>query len=153
MNKPLKPAAQLLRSNQHLQRLFRQAEQLSRLQVLVHGYLSPAARSQARLGSYRDGVLTLVLEDAAWATRLRYQQERLVNQLQQHDEFAGLQRLTLKVRPAATRPAREEQEERRYLSEQASTQIRQSADDITDPRLRAALERLAGNVRKPAGDR
>lgn len=146
MNKPLKPAAHVLRGNPLLQRLLRQAENLSRLQTLVHGQSSPAIREQLRMGGYDDGVLTLILADAVWITRLRYQQERLVQQLRQHAEFSGLQRIRLKVRPAGDAPP-VLHEERRYLSDTASQNIRQGAEGIEDPELREALQRLAQNIR------
>ena len=146
MNRQLKPAAQVLRGNHLLQRLLQQAETLSRLQALVHGHLAPALREQLQLGSYRDGTLTLVLLDAAWATRLRYQEPRLLGQLRQHQEFAGLQRIRLKIRPPETATPRTG-EERRYLSGTASENIRQGAQEITDPQLREALQRLADNTR------
>lgn len=146
MNTPLKPAAHLLRGSPLLQRLLRQAENLSRLQALVHRYQSPAIREQLRLGSYEDGVLTLVLADAVWVTRLRYQQEHLMQQLRQHAEFSGLRHIRLKIRPKSSAPA-EAPEERRYLSDIASQNIRQGAQNIEDPQLREALQRLAKNTR------
>ncbi len=146
MNKPLKPATQVLRASPHLHRLLKQAENLSKLQLLVHQYLAPAQREQLQLGGYDDGALTLVVADAAWATRLRYQQERLVQQLRQHAEFAGLQRIRLKIRPASDAPP-DLHEERRYLSDTASENIRQGAESIEDPELREALQRLAKNIR------
>lgn len=147
MNNSLKPTAQILRSNHFLQRLLSQAQTLSQLQLLVHRYLAPAAREQLQLGSYDNGVLTLVLAEAAWATRLRYQQERLLGQLRQHPEFASLQSIRLKVRPAGSVPEPIEQE-RRYISKNASQHIRNGAASIQDPELREALQRLANNIRQ-----
>lgn len=148
MKQPLKPASQILHSHHLLQRLLRQAEILSQLQSLVHRYLSPAVREQLQLGGYDKGVLTLILADAACATRLRYQQEQLIRQLAQHQEFAGLQRIRLKIRSPLSRTDDNTGEERRYLSSTASEHIRHGADAIADPQLRAALQRLADNVRK-----
>lgn len=145
MNKPFKPAGQVLRTTPLLHRLLKQAEQLSRLQELVYLYLAPAARDQLQLGNYVEGTLSLIVSDAGWATRLRYQQERLMAQLRQHSEFAGLQRVRIRVRPAG-QPTDTAGETRRYLSETASEQIRQDAAHVTDPQLKAALERLAGNT-------
>lgn len=147
MNKQLKPTAQILHNSHFLQRLLKQAQTLSQLQVLVHHYLAPAAREQLQLGSYDNGVLTLVLAEAAWATRLRYQEARLLDQLRQHSEFTGLQRIRLKVRPASSAPETAE-EERRYISATASEHIRDSAENIQDPQLREALQRLANNIRR-----
>lgn len=146
MTTSLKSTAHILHGNPRLHSLLQQAQNLSQLQALVHQYLAPAAREQLRLGGYENGLLTLVLNDAAWATRLRYQQEQLVQQLRQHDPFAGLLRIRLKVRPASNHPEPAETE-RRYLTANASEHIRQSAEQIEDPQLRAALKRLAQNIR------
>jgi hypothetical protein len=60
MNKPLKPATQILRGSPRLQRLLRQAESLSKLQALLYQHLAPAQREQLQLGGYDEGVLTLI---------------------------------------------------------------------------------------------
>jgi hypothetical protein len=89
--------------------------------------------------------LLLVVTDGHWATRLRYQQKRLQRQLVVFKEFANLTRLQLKVQPATIHrapvgPSRD-------LSVAAADAINETAEGISDPKLKAALERLAAHAR------
>ncbi len=137
------PAA-LLREAKPLKTLFGEAQRLDHLQHLLDAQLPPAAREHCRLASWRDGTLLLIVSDGNWATRLRYQQRRLQQSLQKLPEFSALTRIAFKVAPVAgsARPARQTPE----LSSQAAESLRSAAEGIADPRLRAALERLARNA-------
>ena len=97
-----KAPALLLRELKPLRELLHSAEQLNRLQQLLDGQLQPAARPFCRLASWREGILLLIITDSQWATRLRYQERRLLRQLQGLAEFRGLQRILFKVQPTRT---------------------------------------------------
>ncbi|WP_417788310.1 DUF721 domain-containing protein [Stutzerimonas xanthomarina] len=142
---PARTSASLLREAKPLKALFGEAKRLDRLQQLVDSQLQPAAREFCRVASWREGTLLLIVTDGHWATRLRYQQRRLQRQLQGMDEFNGLTRIQFKVQPPdAPRhkpgPAPE-------LSARSANNIQETARGITDPKLKAALERLASHAR------
>ena len=141
---PARPPAVLLRENRALKQLFGEAQRLARLQHLLESQLQPAAREHCRVAAWRDGCLLLVVTDGQWATHLRYQQRRLLRQLQGCREFAGLIRILIKVQP----PAGERRAAPRQvsLSASAAQALRSTAQGIADPRLRAALERLASHA-------
>ncbi|MBA1280346.1 MULTISPECIES: DciA family protein [Pseudomonadaceae] len=146
---PARAPVALLREAKPLKALFGEARRLDHLQRLVESQLQPAAREYCRVASWREGTLLLIVTDGHWATRLRYQQRRLQRQLQGMNEFTGLNRIQFKVQPPeAPRykpgPAPE-------LSASAADNIQQTAQGITDPRLKAALERLASHA-QPAKD-
>ncbi|MDT4879041.1 hypothetical protein FQZ97_1146810 [compost metagenome] len=72
---------------------------------------------------------------------MRYQQTRLLRQLKGFEAFTGLERIIFKVQPSyspATAPALEGR-----LSPAAAESLQATAETVTDPRLREALERLA----------
>ena len=138
---PAQPPSALLRQARPLRLLLNQAERLAHLQRLLESQLQPAARAHCHVASWRDGTLLLVVTDGHWATRLRYQQRRLLRQLQDHPAFAGLQRIVFKVQPPHT--AMQRQLRSATLSAEAAENIQATAEHIDDPRLRAALERLA----------
>lgn len=136
----------LLQKNTSLRRLVQRAQQLEQLQQQLNQCLQPAARAHCHLAAYQNNTLTLIVTDGLWATRLRYQQKRLLAQLQQLPEFSQVARLQFKVRPpllpgkAATRNIN--------FSEQTGEIIQASAAAISDPVLREALERLARHTKK-----
>lgn len=144
---PARPPADLLRGARALKLLLNQAQRLVHLQRLLESQLQPAARGHCHVASWRDGVLLLVVTDGHWATRLRYQQKRLQRQLQTLEAFGNLQRILFKVQPPLV-PARHAGHAV-TLSTDAAQSIRDSAEGIADPKLRAALERLASHTHGP----
>ena len=124
----------VLQNSASLQRLVTRAKAVEHLQRLLNQFLQPAAHEHCYLANYHAGILTLIVTDGQWATRLRYQQKRL------------LKRIQLKVRP----PLQTEKPKPRtiMLSEQAGQTIQASAEATQDPRLRKALERLAKHAQK-----
>ena len=137
-----------LRDAKPLRAIFRQAERLTHLQRLLESQLQPAAREHCRVASWREGCLLLVVTDGHWATRLRYQQRRLQRQLMGFDEFASLMRIQFKVQPPA--PPQGAATHTIDLSPDAAENIQATAEGISDPKLRAALERLASHARPKA---
>jgi hypothetical protein len=141
---PARAPAVLLREARPLKAIFSHAQRLAHLQRLLESQLQPAAREHCHVASWREGTLLLIVTDGHWATRLRYQQKRLQRQLVAFKEFANLTRLQLKVQPARTH--RVAAGHTRDLSVAAAETITATAEGITDPKLRAALERLAAHA-------
>lgn len=142
---PAKAPAALLGETKPLQALLSEATRLSQLQKLVEGQLEPAASEHCKVAAWRDGQLILIVSDGQWATRLRYREKRLLKQLGALAEFTGLQRISFKVRPPAT--LAQSAGRQVSLSPSAARSIQASAEGISDPQLRAALERLASHVK------
>jgi len=138
---PARAPAVLLREAKPLKLLFSQAQRLSHLQRLLESQLQPAAREHCYVASWREGSLLLVVTDGHWATRLRYQQKRLQRDLQALEEFASLTRILFKVQPPTVQSKAKGHSI--DLSQSAAQSIQDTADGISDPNLRAALERLA----------
>lgn len=141
---PARAPAALLRETKPLRALFGQAQRLDRLQHLLDSQLQPAAREHCHVASWREGCLLLIVTDGHWATRLRYQQRRLQRQLLTLEEFRGLTRILYKVQPPD--PPRHQVGPAPELSRRAAENIQQTAQGISDPKLRAALERLASHA-------
>ncbi|MGE8500920.1 MAG: DciA family protein [Pseudomonas sp.] len=143
---PAQAPAALLREAKPLKALFGQAQRLTNLQRLVESQLQPAAREHCHVASWNNGCLLLIVTDGHWATRLRYQQRRLQRQLQTLEEFATLTKILFKVQPQVG-PNRGTVRTL-HLSNSAAQSIQAGAEGIRDPRLRAALERLASHTQK-----
>ncbi|WP_185268741.1 DUF721 domain-containing protein [Halopseudomonas xiamenensis] len=135
----------LLRTHSTLKGLFNQARAVERLQLLLESVLEPAAREHCRAASYRDGLLRLLVSDSQWATRIRYQQKRLIRQLQAYTEFATLTKIHCKVQPPLVKKAPPVRKMKR--SNVAAESLSETAEQIRDPDLRSALERLARHHR------
>ncbi len=92
-------SSSVLHSSVTLQRLMARAQATDHLQQLLNQFLQPAAREHCHIATYQAGILSLIVTDGNWATRLRYQQKRLLKQLQGLAEFSDVVRLQFKVRP------------------------------------------------------
>ena len=135
--------AVLLREAKPLKAILGHAQRLAHLQRLLESQLQPAARTHCHVAKWREGQLTLVVTDGHWATRLRYQQKRLQRQLQTMDAFSSLTRILFKVQPVAgVAPAAGHPMD---ISTRSAENIQATAEGITDPKLKAALERLASH--------
>ena len=75
---PARSPAALLREEKPLRALFNEAQRIDQLQQLLASQLQPAAREHCHVASWREGRLLLIVTDGHWATRLRYQQRRLL---------------------------------------------------------------------------
>ncbi len=140
---PARAPGALLREARPLKALFNQAQRLAQLQRLVESQLQPAAREHCHVASWREGTLLLIVTDGHWATRLRYQQNRLQRQLQQTDVFSSLTRILFKVQPVTGVPRTGGHV--MDISSKSAENIQATAEGISDPNLRAALERLASH--------
>ena len=87
----------------------------------------------------------MLTSNGHWATRLHYQQRRLQRLLQALPEFAGLQKIQIKVHPPSSQVSHAGR--KAELSACAADSLNSAAEGIEDPKLRAALERLARNAR------
>lgn len=145
---PARVPAAVIRDAKPLKAIFHHAERLARLQRLLESQLQPAAREHCHVASWREGSLLLIVTDGHWATRLRYQHKRLLRQLAEFPEFANITRIHFKVQPPQV--AQGAKGHTLDLSTNAAEGIQSVAEGISDPNLRAALERLAAHARPKA---
>ncbi|SEK61960.1 DUF721 domain-containing protein [Halomonas daqiaonensis] len=140
--------SRLLEGRGELGSLMRMATLIERAQQHLRDQLPEEMREHLFVGGYRQGRLALITDRAVWLTRLRYEQPRLLQLLHQLPGFESVTGFTLKVRPV--RPVRPPLRQVRHLPETAADEISSCADDVDDPGLKSALERLAAHAeRKP----
>ncbi|GHC32477.1 hypothetical protein GCM10010082_28680 [Kushneria pakistanensis] len=137
---------QLLRTRGSLAPLIHTAGILLEAQEHLLKALPDELQDHVRVGGYHDGNLTLMTDRAVWLTWLRFERQRLLSLLRQLPAFQDLAGLTFKVRPI--RPVYTPHARTRELPEAAASQLRDCARDITSPRLKKSLERLASHARQ-----
>ena len=108
---------------------------------LIASGIHPSPWPHCHVATLDSGTLRLVVSSSHWATRLRYQQKRLIRQLQAFNEFATLTKIHCRVQP----PLVKKEPPVRIMprSQVASASLRETADYVEDPGLKAALQRLA----------
>ena len=138
--------SRLLEGRGELGPLMRMATLIERAQRHLRDHLPDEIREHLFVGGYHQGRLALITDRAVWLTRLRYEQPRLLQLLHQLQGFESVTGFTLKVRPV--RPARLPLRQVRHLPRNAADEISSCAEDVADPGLRRALERLAAHAER-----
>ena len=141
-NKPLRINKLLGKSE--LARLLDRARALKKLDAELHDLIPPPLRDHCRILSIRDDTLVLAADSPVWAARLRFQAAQLVKQLT-HRRTVNLRTVRVRVRPPESRHKAPPARKHIPVSRKSFHTLRQAAREITDPRLRAALLRLAGH--------
>lgn len=141
---PAQSPIPLMRRTRSLQHLLDQTQRLDRLQCLLESQLQPAAREHCRVAAWNNGCLLLIISNSHWATRLRYQQRRLQSKLATIEEFANISKICFKVQPSTN--GDNDPDQGFTLSTDASNTLKETARGISDPKLKAALERLASRT-------
>lgn len=107
--------------------------------------VEPPLLAHTRPASYRAGSLVVHADSALWANRLRHQQKHSMQTLRQHPFFVDLVELRIRVAPLSQARLTESNRPQARLSEASTRVIKATAEDIKDPGLKAALERLGAN--------
>lgn len=126
----------------HLKQLTARAARLGELEDLVRGTLPAALRRHVHLAAIRDGCLVLLADGPAWATQLRYRTPEILTSLPAEPEFDGVRSIRVRTARAGLAPATPAPRRERP-GQAAIAALEAQADSTADPRLRAALRRLA----------
>ncbi len=134
-----------------LQRLGRELDEASRLELAWSRVLPAPLSEQTRPCHYEHGRLTVSAPSAAWASRLRQQQSSLVERLRREPGLTGLRELVVQIAPKGESDtvaelrtlAKSTRRAPARLTPQTARLLREVAERVSDPELRAALERLA----------
>jgi hypothetical protein len=95
--------------------------------------------------NFEGGRLTVTVRSPAWASRLRQQEAGLVRSLRADPVFRGLRDIKVRIQPTdpVMKPMPTPMRGPSRIPSQAARLVRSVAETVTDPQLRAALERLA----------
>ena len=120
---------------------------LRHLSAVLREVLTGPMTEHCRAANLDGTTLVISADSPAWATKLRYQLSSLLAQLQAREDLPPIERLRVRIQPAdQARPAPVAR--RQILSPEAAEVIAHVADNTTDPKLQAALRRLARHADK-----
>lgn len=142
------PVSRLLEQPGGLGDVMRMATLIERAQTHLRRQLPPDVAEHLYVGGYRDGVLTLITDRAAWLTWLRYEQPRLLKLLHQLPGFEAIMKFSLKVRPI--RPVKAVPRHTRRLSAAGAEALSHCAENLDDSPLKRSLNRLASHADAPS---
>ncbi len=135
-----------------LSKLIEQAQAISALNNTLEQVLDSELITHCRVGYYDKGVLTLLTQSAAFATRLRYHTPVLLSKLRTYKDWFGLCSIQIKIETIKIPTLAEctpvvEPPIPKKLSPENAERIQALADSLkingVEDKLTASLERLA----------
>ncbi|MDG4550578.1 MAG: DciA family protein [Candidatus Contendobacter sp.] len=142
---PIPTVGEILRRPRgKLGQLMAQADRLIQLSRIFYAYLPPYLRDHAVLIRLDPESWEVRADSAAWATRLRYVLPSIRQALGQQLDMT-LPKPRIRVAPVAVPP--QSQRRRLTLTRRNAALLEATARGLTDPRLGAALRRLAAHGR------
>ena len=94
----------LTQTDSTLGKLLEKAKQLTELDKLIKGYLSPKLAEHCQVCNLRNGRLVIMTQKAVYATRLKYEIPELLARLREQEGFQGLIGIDCKVSPELESP-------------------------------------------------
>lgn len=136
---PISHASRFLKRNDQIAALLAEIERSAALLRAVRGALPPPSDSHCLHAGLHQGILTLTCDSPTWAARVRFAAPQVQAALR-----GGYGKITsCRVRVQPQYEPRRRAEGRPQLSPEAVGHLRRAADDMEDPRIAAALRRLA----------
>jgi hypothetical protein len=150
----LKTAINYIQQKQsHLHGLLEKLRELNYLNQKVSGFLDVNIRNRCQVASLQQQRLTLLVDNGAVATRLRYLTPDLLKRFQQDIVLKKVLEITCKVRHDPHKNRFEEEptapkRQMNLLSPETATLVEESASNLQDPKLREIMLRIASHRRK-----
>jgi hypothetical protein len=137
-------------NNQSLQTIMLKVAQIKQLQQRFLKYIEPNLKAYCQVANCSGTKLVVVVANGSVATQLRFASPDVLRRFKQDAVFKYITQLEIKVRPqgqdrvrSATKPTRT-----LGLSTESAAIVAEVADTITDPKLRAALLKIASYTHK-----
>jgi hypothetical protein len=134
-------------ASDELANLITRTRQLNRLTHILRRYLDEQLARHCYVGNIKKPTLTILVDSANWATRLRFVAPDLLGKISQDNQlFSGVERINIRI----LTPSREKEDPLHRPGPQMSNDnargIRSLAESIEDPDLQRALNKLARHV-------
>jgi hypothetical protein len=128
-----------LGNDSHLRRLAKQAMANTELLQTVQGCLPSPLHQHCHAAHIQDGQLVLFTDSPAWVMRFRFSTPQILEELRKtRPNLRGV-----RVRVQLTQQSRPRARRRPLLSQGTRDILRETAADVDNPGLKAALERLS----------
>lgn len=136
--------SRISRKTHDLNRLFRKAEAISKLDKDLDAVLPQKLKGQFKISGYKNGTLKLVVHSAIMATRLKFNQSELIEKLRFNPILEELNAISIKIRPA--RYKKEIKRKLKPISNENAQLLTEEAGQTKDEELKNALLRLAART-------
>ncbi len=140
----------LSESNSELAILITRTKLLRRLTRILRRNLDETISPHCYVASIEDHTLIILVDSAAWASKLRFYSRELLNNLPVADSaFAGINKIRIKIlhQRQDHEPVTVHKQLGPHMNEQNARGLETLAENETDKDLQSALTRLAKNAK------
>ncbi len=133
----------LLICNARYSYLFRQAEELLDIAKQLKVHLPPPLNQHVTVANFRGNTLVLHTSSPTWCTKARYLEQEIIKCLKNSTALKELRHIIVKVSVPSQYPNDEVLLPRPRLSAQTADFLKQTADSVSDPALKATFLAIA----------
>ena len=127
--------------------LVTRAKQLHQIDLEIRKFLDQPLTDHCQVAGFKEGVLTLLTDSPAWASRLHFYIPTLSTELKQNTTILqGLNKIVIQVQPALPEPPKPAPQQRN-VPDSAGRVLEATANSIDCEALQQALQRLASHSR------
>lgn len=117
---------------------------LQDLENILKSYLPETFQSHCQIAAFNYGELILRCDSAAWSNRLRFHTNQLLAQLNRHEKFYGLAKISIKTETRGLLlKAHKRPEKAKLISLENKNLLLHTAECEPDTQLAQAIKRLA----------
>lgn len=139
----------LLKQNSQVVDLITYGRALNKLSREIKPVINQYIGDEWELGKFSEKEVTLLINSAELASRLRFQSANLLSEIRTLEFFKVLNKINIKVRPEIIDKDKVKATENRSVltpSRTGKQQLKSLAGNIDDPTLKASLQRLANRL-------
>lgn len=130
----------------NIQSLIDKVQKIATLDEIVKSELSSPLREHCRIANLRQGKLIIQADSPVWGSKLRFELTTLLSNLRKQPRFASLAGIDFFVAPFPTISTKESEPSHKKTSNISSKHrqlLRETADKVSDPKLKAVLKAIA----------
>jgi hypothetical protein len=119
---------------------------LQELQNILAVFLDKKLAAHCQVANLENNCLTIVTDNALWATQFRFQIADLLGELRKNPELCALREIRCKVRPKNHQSAPAKATTVQRLSKATSQNVLETAKHIKHGSLKVIMEKIAQNT-------
>ena len=136
----------LQKENSTLSDLYNKAQIIKGIDQKFKSLIDPSLRDHFELANINTEVAVLIVSNAAWATRFRYNIPKLLDVLNNELNFKAVKTIRIKVKPLTTDKSNTVKKTL-SLSKLSAQLLEDNANAIQDPELRDCFLKLSKNYK------
>ncbi len=131
----------ILKNGPDISRVISHSYSLLKLQSVIRSHIKTPESEHIYLASVSQDALILYTDSPAWAAKLRFRTQQLIDIIRNYTEFPQINTIRIKVSPALIHT--EDTTEFTGLSPKTTKYLEEMAENMPDPQFKAAFAKLS----------